>query len=235
MKNLITTIFILLLPLLFAVTCDATDTPHYGVVAEYIRSLSSMYEIQLTAGREYKEDKNEENPARSKMLQEIRNSTRAKLELNRSIQTLREMRLSKPNETLIPITIALYKKKIKLHDELIEIAKAFTITFPEPGVDYDKLSQRMPEITADMNFIDRSIFESMELVFALLIDERPDTEGNMNHLSITKAQRQKLINDLDTAFSGSLDIEKKNWTVKSAALLKNYLANPAYKCSDEWD
>jgi hypothetical protein len=91
----------------------------------------------------------------------------------------------------------------------------------------------MAEITASMEYIDESIFKSMVLVFGLLIDEKPDSEGHMSHLKITKAQRQKLINDIDGLFGDSLDKENKNWTVSSAALLKAYLLKD-YKCIDEW-
>jgi hypothetical protein len=91
----------------------------------------------------------------------------------------------------------------------------------------------MPEITATFEYIDESIFQMMVLVFALLIDEKPDSEGHMSHLSITKAQRQTLIDNINYLFGESLDKQNKNWTVSSAALLKSYLLKD-YKCIDEW-
>lgn len=91
----------------------------------------------------------------------------------------------------------------------------------------------MPEITAQVEYIDESIFQSMVLVFALLIDKKPDSEGHMSHLIITKAQRQKLIDNINGLFGESLDKENKTWTVNSAALLKAYLTKD-YKCRDEW-
>ena len=91
----------------------------------------------------------------------------------------------------------------------------------------------MPEITAALEYIDESIFQSMVLVFALLIDEKPDSKGHMSHLNITKAQRQKLIENINVLFGESLDKQNKNWTVSSAALLKSYLLKD-YKCIDEW-
>jgi hypothetical protein len=73
----------------------------------------------------------------------------------------------------------------------------------------------------------------MVLVFALLIDEKPDSEGHMSHLDITKAQRQRLIDNINGLFGESLDKENKNWIVSSASLLKAYLLKD-YKCTDEW-
>jgi hypothetical protein len=73
----------------------------------------------------------------------------------------------------------------------------------------------------------------MVLVFALLIDEKPDSEGHMSHLNITKAQRQKLIDNINDLFGERVDKENKTWTVSSASLLKAYLLKD-YKCIDEW-
>jgi hypothetical protein len=230
MKNCMV-ILMLLLPLL--VTCDAdakADTPHYDVVAEYIRSLGAIHRIQQTASKEFQDDK--DNPTK-KMMDAIRSSTRFKLELSSSIGALKRMTLKKPFDTLIPNTISFYKHKMELHEEVIEISKHFLDTAPKPGVDYSKMVARMPEITASIEYIDESIFQSMVLVFALLIDEKPDSKGHMSHLNITKAQRQKLIDNINDLFGERLDKENKTWTVSSASLLKAYLLKD-YKCIDEW-
>lgn len=225
-------IIMLLLSLLVTWDADAKakDTPHYDVVAEYIRALGAIYNIQQTASKEYEDDK--DNPIK-KMMDAIRNGTRFKLELSSSIGALKRMTLKKPFDELIPNTIYFYKKKMELYEEIIKISKQFVDTVPKPGVDYSKMVARMPEITASIEYIDESIFQSMVLVFALLIDEKPDSEGHMSHLNITKAQRQKLLDDINALFAESLDKEKKNWTVSSAALLKVYLLKD-YKCKDEW-
>jgi hypothetical protein len=208
------------------------ETPHYDVVAEYIRSLGAIHNIQKTADIEFQEDNQSDDPAIAKLMSAIRSSTRIKLELNTSIAAQRRMKLKKPFETLLPTTIELYQQKIDLHNEIIKISKTL-IDGPKPGVDYSKMTARMPEITASVEYIDETIFQMMPLVFALLIDEKPDSEGHMSHLNITKEQRQKLIDNINGWFGESLDKEKKNWTVSSAVLLKAYLLKD-YKCTDEW-
>lgn len=229
------TIIIILL-LSISVTASAAvkkyETPHYDVVAEYIRSLGAIHNIQKTAEIEFQEDNQNDNPAIGKLMSGIRSGTRFKLEYNDSIAALKEMKLDKPFETLLSTTIGLYKQKIDLHNELIKIVKAF-LGEPKPGVDYSKMTARMPEITATLEYIDETIFKMMPLVFALLIDEKPDNEGHMSHLNISKEQKQKLIDNINGSFGESLDNEKKNWTVSSAALLKAYLLKD-YKCTDEW-
>ena len=236
MNKLIRTLFsffvILVLFTFFEHTADAQtkDTPHYDVVAEYIRSLGAIHRIQRIAVKESQE--HEYNPTKT-MMDAIRNGTRFKLELNTGIGVLERMRLKEPFDELIPNTIYFYKQKVELFDEVINISKNLAVAVPKPGVDYSKMAVRMPEITAQIEYIDETIFQSMVLVFALLIDEKPDSEGHMSHLNITKAERQKLIDNIDGSFGESLDKDNKSWVVSSAALLKTYLMKD-YKCRDEW-
>jgi len=224
---------IIILLLSISATSSATgkkhETPHYDVVVEYIRSLGAIHNIQRTADIEFQEDNQSENPGIAKLMSGIRSSTRIKLELNASIAAMRRMKLEKPFETLLPMTIESYQQKIDLHNEMIKISETF-IDGPKLGVDYSKMSARMPEIIATLEFIDETIFKMMPLVFALLIDKKPDSKGHMSHLNITKEQRQKLIDNINGSFGKSLYKEKKN---SSAALLKAYLLKD-YKCTDEW-
>ncbi len=225
-------ILIMLLSLLG--TCagaeEIKDTSHYDVVNEYIRSLGAIHRIQKTARNEFEGDK--DNPTKQ-MMDGIRSGARFKLELRSSIDALKRMTLRKPFDELITNTISFYNHKMELYEEMSEISKYSLDTASKPDVDYSKMVARAPEITASLEYIDESIFQSMVLVFALLIDEKPDSEGHMSHLNITKAQKQKLIDSIDALFGESLDKQNKSWTVSSAALLKSYLLKN-YKCVDEW-
>lgn len=231
-KILMLNIIVIQLILIANVQCYAKETPHYDVVYAYIRSLGTIHNLQKSAQAELKEDDTKENPAISKMMSAIRNSTRMKLELKVSISDFKRMKLNKPFDQLLPTTIFFYKEKVKLHEEVIRIAKYFTTTMPQKGVDYNSMAARMPEITASLEYLDKSIFESMVMVFALLIDKEPDKDGHMSHLIITKEERQKLIDYIELSFGSSLNNENKNWTVASAALLREYLLKD-FKCKDE--
>lgn len=207
------------------------ETPHYEVVCEYVRALSAVHMIQQTAEKEYQTTKNGDAQIND-MMTTIRSCTRLKLELQTSIRMLKTMKLKSPFETLIPTTISIYSRKIKLYDEMINIAKNFLTPVPKSGVDYSKTAARIPEITAEIDYLDETILESMPLVFALLIDEKPDIEGHMSHINITTRQRQKLISTIDNFFGSSLNSKSKNFTVSSASVLKAYLQKD-YKCIDE--
>jgi hypothetical protein len=116
---------VIMLLLSLSGTCPAveevTDTRHYDVVAEYIRSLGGIHNMQETASKEFQNDNAAENPEVAKMMSAIRNGTRAKLILNTSISALKTMKLKKPFDTLLPTTIYLYEQKIELHNESITV------------------------------------------------------------------------------------------------------------------
>lgn len=222
MKNL-TALFLVLLAT-FSGRAHAQQARPYDFVAEYVRELGATEEARALALREMSEHNNT-------MTNAIRNSTRAKLELGTNVQALKKMTLKKPFETLLPNTIAFYRQKMALHAEMVHIAGAF-IAGPKPNIDYAKYAVRMPEITATLEFIDKALFDSVPLVFAVLIDQRGDNQNHLSHLLITHAQRQELIAKLNSSFGAKLDQSNQNYTVSSASVLRAYLQND-YKSSDD--
>lgn len=233
MKKIIAVI-LLLLSIVVAQSADAAadekETPRFDVVAEYIRALGAIHGIQQSALKQHQDGKDKADIPK-RMTDSIRTFTLLKLELNTSIRMLEGMRLNEPFDELIPQTIYLYRQKIRLYDEISNITKLFVDNVPKPGVDYSVIHTRMPEITAGVDYIDASMFKMMDLVFALLIANKPDADGRMSHLNITNAQRQKLINNIDALFGESLNQKQQNWTIMSAALLKAYLQKD-YTCID---
>jgi hypothetical protein len=229
---------LLLLPLLVVSVADAKpkakpklkETPHVEVVAEFIRSLGAVHAIQRTSVAD-KEAAGDD--ARASVMDSIRNLTRLKLELKSSAGMLNSMKLKEPYEWMLPDLAKMYKQKIELFDEMIKISRELLTDTPKPGVDYAKLASRTPEITATVDYIDESIFKMTPAVFALLIHEKPDSEGHMSHLNITSAQRQKLIDSINNLFSDSLGSKNNNWTATAALLLKDYLEKDFIPL-DEW-
>jgi len=164
----------------------------------------------------------------------IRTFTSLKLEYGLSIRTLGGMRITREGfDTLIPETVSLYKKKVELYDEATKISKAFMTPTPKPGVDYEKMAARMPEITATLEYLDQALPDFTKLVCFLLIDEKPDSEGYMNNLNISSKERQSLIDGLDAGFGESLNGKIMTYTVGSAVLLKGFLQGHR-KSTDEW-
>jgi hypothetical protein len=83
--------------------------------------------------------------------------------------------------------------------------------------------------------IDHTLFQAVPTIFATLIDPKPDSKNHTSHLIVTKAERKKLIEDLDDKFGAKLDEKDQNYTVGAASVLKAYFLKD-FKCSDEpWE
>lgn len=237
---------ILLIPLVFSSIADAKevkkskkskDTAPYAIVNEYIRHLGTMHEIQSAAKKEAENTRDDENATPyTSLLNSINANTKMIYELRFSINTLKGMHISREHFTdTLPMTAGIYKDQLKLYEESKDIAKK-TIGMNPEKADLSKMSKmlsRMPEIRANIEYLDETLFKMMVMVFAVLIDEKPDSEGHMSHLNISIEQRDKLIENIDGYFGDSLNQENKNYIVGSAWLLKSYLQKD-YLCTNEW-
>jgi hypothetical protein len=207
------------------------ENPHLEFVTEYIRGLAAIERIRAAGEEENNQDKKDD---KLPFATAIHSSTLFELELGSQVKMLKGMRLNAPFDDLIPNITAFYERKIVLWRRLGEISSAF-IGGPKDGVDYGKLAAEMPQIRAQLDFIDQSLFEATAGVFATLIDMKADSKGHASHLIITKEEKATLISKLDDSFGAKLDQKNQNYTVSAAIVLKGYL-NKDFKCADEpWD
>jgi hypothetical protein len=207
---------------------EKPETSHLVFVTEYIRELSAIENIRESGEKELKEDPN------STFSNMIHSSTLFQLELGSQIRMLRSMRLKAPHDQLIPNVTAFYERKILLWKRMAEIASA-VIGGPKPGVDYSKFGAEMPEIRGQLGFIDHALFEASPSVFATLIDLKEDSKGHASHLIITKEERAKLIDKINTAFGTKLDAKDQNWSVSAASVLKAYLLKDFKSSEEPWE
>jgi hypothetical protein len=193
-------------------------------VTEYVRELGVNEDMRALAAREIAEP-TDKNAAM------IRGSTRIVLELTAQIGMLKGMNLNKPFDELPRNIAEFYDQKIMVHNQMNAMATAF-LSGPKPGVDYSAMMAEAPKLTATLESIDRALFQATPLIFATLIDEKPDKDGQ-SRLTITRAQRDGLVRSLQISFGKKLDLSDQNFTVASASVLRDYLSRKGYKCSDE--
>jgi hypothetical protein len=205
------------------------ETSHLAFVQEVVRELAAVEEIRSRGEQELKDDPN------STFANMIHSGTLFKLELGSQVRTLERMRLDHPYDTIIPNLIGFYRAKIQVWQEMSEIGGQF-IGGPKPGVDYQKLEAKVPELRARLDYIDQSIFESGPLVFSTLINlKRTNSKGQADHLLVTNDERKDLIDTINTDFGTKVDDKNQNYIVSTAAIIKSYLLKD-FKSSDEpWD
>jgi hypothetical protein len=219
------------LPVLFALllwypaTANAAETSRLAFVTEYVRKLGVNEEIRALAAKEIAEP-TDRNAAM------IRGSTRIVLELTAQIGMLKGMNLNEPFDKLPGDIAEFYDQKIMVHNQFIAMATAF-LSGPKPGVDYSAMMAEAPKLTATLEYFDRALLQATPLIFATLIDEKPDKDGHVSRLTITRAQRDGLVQSLQISFGKKLDLSDQDFTVASASVLRGYLSRKGYKCSDE--
>jgi hypothetical protein len=223
-------IFLVAAGLQSSFAAEKPETPHLVFVTEYIRELAAIENIRVLAEQEQKQSKESEAVANGTHF-----STLMQLELRTQIRILKGMHLNgDPFDQLIPSLTESYEREIELHQKMIDIESEF-IGGEKPGVDYGKLAAELPKIRAEMEYIEQAVFQATPAIFYTLVDPRPDGKNHVSHLVITKAERDKLVNDLATDFGSKLDKKDQNYEVSAAQVLMTGLS-ANYKCSDEpWE
>jgi len=209
---------------------NAQKTARIALVQEFVRELEVLYRLQETAKKEFTED----SSTSGKLMTSIRVGTRTLFEMNESINRLNMIKVDGRWAEFKDLLKRLHQQRMVLVEEMNQIGKTF-MAGPEPGVNYGKLTARMPEITAAVEEIDKSIFDMAKVMFFALVDDaRVGTDGNLYHLILTKKERTSMVQLIDKIF-GPTTLEDQNSTriVAAAWVIKYGLTRPHYKAADE--
>jgi hypothetical protein len=193
----------------------------YQFVSEYVRELGAIESIRARAEKELSGSANET------MATCVRNSTRFNLELTSQSAMISRMVLAAPLADLPSKIASLYDDKAAIHQKLSDLC-ATMMAGPKPNVDYGALSAEAPKLNAQLEFIDKTLFQVTPLIFAALIDPVPDAQNHMSRLVITATERDALVRSLDSYFGKKLDAPDQNYTVSAASVLKGYLTKKGY-------
>jgi hypothetical protein len=161
--------------------------------------LAANEETRSAAGKELASASSQNE----KLADAIHSSTLIQLELRSQVSMLKSVHLSPPFETLAPSIIDFDQLKIDLHQTMIDISSAF-LAGPKPGVDYGKMATEMPKIRAVPESIDQTLFKVLRMVFATLIDQKPDSQNHLGRLVITKSERDELVHDTEVSIGDKL-------------------------------
>src|SRR5579872_5726420 len=145
----------------------------YNFVSEYVRELAALEAIRDSAEKDLA--LSESDPS-ARMADCIRNGQRYQLELSSDISQLKQVKLGEPVDDLPSLIVRFYQQKLAQYRQMTDACSTI-IAGPKPGVDYGKLAADMPKITANIDYLDQSLFKLCPLVFAALIDQRPDKEN----------------------------------------------------------
>jgi hypothetical protein len=162
----------------------------------------------------------------------IRSSERHKLQLGGAIGVFQGLDLrGNRAKDVVSLLINFYQQEIYIYDEMGGSCQKLLV--PDPKADYGKLAADGLKMNARLDYVDQSIFKATPLVFATLIDPKPDAQNHMSRLAITQDERARLVGELDSDFGKKMDKENQDWLVSSASVLRHYLTKKGYKALDE--
>ena len=207
-----------------------SETPHLRFVKEYVRELIADESLKINGEKEFGEAKTDNE----RFSTGIYVSKSVQVELRSQIAMLKSMRLRDPFDTLIPSLMGFYQRQIELQQKLMDISTKF-LAGPKPGVDYQALAAKMPEIRAELEVAQKAAFEAAALVFMTLIDQKPDSQGHVSHLLITKAEKTDLQGLLEIMLKDEPEKGDHDYYISAAMILRAGLQK-GHKCADEpWE
>jgi len=167
----------------------------------------------------------------------IRVGTRTELEMNDSIRRLDMIAADGPWVESRDLLKQLDIERIRIVRELTQMSKSImtgTLNGPDPNVNYGAMTAHAPELTAQIEQIDKSMFTIAQPMFYALVDEkRLGPDGKLYHLLLTKKERADMIHLIDNAFGAELENKNASHVVNAAWAIKYGLTRPNYKCADE--
>ena len=209
---------------------ESSETSHLEFVKLYIEQLGAIERIRDDAAKELQAD-----DATQRIADCVRTMTKYQLELSTQIALMQQVHLSKPFDGLAENIAEFEKQKRDLYKQYGDGCTTM-MEGPKPNVDYGKIAASLPKINAQIDFIDQGIFKATPAVFATLIQMKSNSHGGVDHLIITKAEKEDLIDRIRTIFGSKLAQQDQNYMVSAASVLESYLQKKGYKTADEpWD
>jgi hypothetical protein len=214
----------------YAARAEMVETPHLEFVKLYVSGLGAIENIRDAAEKELKRD-----PDRQRIADCVHTMTQYELELSSQISAMRQVHINKPLDWLPGGLVDYNEKKLDLYRQYGD-GCATMMQGPKPNVDYGKIAASLPKIHAQIEFLDQGIFKAAPAVFMSLIQNKVNAQGGLDHLIVTKSERDDLVHQIKLAFGDKLNQKDQNWMVSAASVLEFYLEKKGYKCSDEsWD
>lgn len=220
----------LALLVLLSTPCSASsETPPIEFVGAFIRTLGEVEQARVQAATELKSGGNSFAVAGC-----VHSMEALDLALANGVNTIAVMKLRSDNKNVrdVPLTFA---QQFKLLGEIYAAmgATCSDLLAAKPGANYGAIIAKFPKYRADAEYTWKTLLQGSPLVFATLIADKPDSQGHISRLSITRKERDALVRDINRTFGRKLDQASQDDVISIAWVLRNYLTKKGYRCSDE--
>lgn len=177
----------------------ATRSSSFQFMKEYIREVGELEELRAKAESDLKA-----NPKDFAAC--IRNSETWEMTLRTDAMMMRQTHLSvgKDVNTVPALIAGFYEQKRR---SLAEFSKLCSVMYggPQENVDYAKLAADLPKHTARIQYVDKTLFQMIRLIFATIWSNRVDGHGHVSYLMIDGRQRDDLLHEIENWFPAKDD------------------------------
>jgi len=139
------------------------------------------------------------NPAAPQLKECTAGSIALSANLHKDGEALKAMSLTGDLAKMVPTLVNLYESKAVQNLQYGAICSTMSQS-PAGSSAYLGAAGAAPAVLAHIAATDRVIFQGMPLIAASLLPPGSDIRNPKTHLTITKAQRLKLVSDIDKAF-----------------------------------
>ncbi|MGY3589024.1 hypothetical protein ACVIGB_002021 [Bradyrhizobium sp. USDA 4341] len=204
--------------------------PRLAFFREYIREITELHQLREQAAKELAESPS----ADQKLATMVRVGTRYKFQTSINMRVIQGIELAAPCKSFADGLRDVNQLRWSKHAELVDAAKEL-LSGPKPGVDYGTITARVPEISAELEQVDRTTFTIAPATFLCLVDPtKVNGEGKVDRLIVDRNERRSLVKLLNDSFGASLNVEgDADSFVSAAKVLKHGLEGQQWKATDD--
>jgi hypothetical protein len=215
----------------FALT-DEQKAARIAFVSEFIRELSAAQELREILAKSSTLDIT--GPSEIAII--LRNSTQASSELGTTRRLLADDQHDPAVDDIRVRLQKTYEQKLTMNQEIIEDATKLLVggrSDEERNIDYDALANKVSEFNSRNDELDEMIFDMSKDVGVILLDDRETERGLLDHLIVTKAERQKMAKTIEASFKSSRGDKDRDYSTSAAWLIHDEFLKSKFKSADD--
>jgi hypothetical protein len=144
---------------------------------------------------------------------------------------MRTLELPNQHKQSPEIIARIWEQEVAVYQKLTSMCAIF-MQGANAGVDYSAIEAEAPKLAANIDDLDKKLFESSPLVCAALVTDTSDAQGHSKHLILTRKERDEMVDALNSSLP---EIDEKNpgYLTSGAKVLKIFLTKSGHRTADE--
>ncbi len=202
----------------------AQETPPLQFVTEYLREFGAIERIRLAEEREL------QAPHQSMLTTCMESGNRYRAEITRQMAQMGKLRVLPPSQALPGRLVDLYGQKLSIYNEVVSACTAL-----ERGANANASSLEVMAAVSRYNTkvdaIDHALFQTSTEAFSTLLNRVARAPNAPRRLSITLAEKKRLLRQMEVEFGKELDDDQQTYLVNAASVIRD--AVRSHKAADE--